>query len=138
MKSNPKYSALYFTPNQTLFLCQSPLWVELFLFRRYSGTGEIWKNWPQIHQRMCSDTQKVIQSFQHHVSHWMGSIKFQDYLGGWFILVSVYLRYQANLEKLSLNALIFLKLSIVTILTYPALNLLSRMGYISSFGQTIQ
>ena len=63
MKSNPKYSALYFTPIETLLYCQGPLWAELYLFHRYLGIGEIWINWPQNTKRMCSDTQKVTQSF---------------------------------------------------------------------------
>ena len=69
MKSNPESSAPYFTTNETSLWSQGPLWVELYLFPRYSGVGAIWENWAQILQIMSRDTQKVIESFQHHISH---------------------------------------------------------------------
>ena len=45
------------------------LWVELYLFHRYSGIGAIWGNWARIPQIMCKDTRKVIQNLQLFVSH---------------------------------------------------------------------
>ena len=77
MKSNAKSSASYFTSNETLLYSISyqirpyPLWVELYLFHRYSGIGAMWGNWPQIPQCMCWDTWKAIQSLQLLVSRQM-------------------------------------------------------------------
>ena len=56
MKSNPKSLAFYFTSNETLLQCQGPLWVELYLFSRYSGIGAIWGSWARIPQIMHRDT----------------------------------------------------------------------------------
>ena len=72
-KSNPKSSAPYFLSNKTLLSSPGSLWVELYLFNRYSGTGTIWGNWAWIPQIMCRDTWKVIQSLQLLVSHQMRS-----------------------------------------------------------------
>ena len=71
MKSNPKSSAPCFTSNETLLQCQDPLWVELYLFHRYSGVEAIWGNWARIPQIICKDTGKVIQSLQLLVLHEM-------------------------------------------------------------------
>ena len=46
--------------------------------------------------------------------------------------------YYGNLGKLSPSTLTFLKLSHFIILSYGALNFLSRMGSIKSFGQVVQ
>ena len=51
------------------FSSHCPLWVELYLFYRYSGIGEIWGNWTQILKITCRDTWKVIQSLQLFISH---------------------------------------------------------------------
>ena len=64
MKSHPKFSAPCFTSNETFLKCESSLWVELYLFHRYSGIGGILGNWAQILQMMHRDARKVIQSFQ--------------------------------------------------------------------------
>ena len=48
------------------------------------------------------------------------------------------MRYHGNLGKLGPNTLIFLKLSNFIIVSYGALNFLSRMGSINSFGQVVQ
>ena len=56
MKSNSKSSDPYFTSNETLLQCQGPLWVELYLFHRYSGIGAIWGNLARIPQIMHRDT----------------------------------------------------------------------------------
>ena len=72
-ESNPKFSGSYFTSNETLLQCQGPLWVDLYLFNSYSGIRAIWENWVQIPQIMCRDTIKVMQSFLHHILHWMRS-----------------------------------------------------------------
>ena len=56
MKSNPKSLAPCFTSNETLLQCQDPLWVELYLFHRYSGVGAIQGNWVRIPQITCRDT----------------------------------------------------------------------------------
>ena len=48
MKSNPKSSASYLTPNETLLQCKGPLCIELYLFYGYSGIGELWASWLQI------------------------------------------------------------------------------------------
>ena len=53
------------------FSSHCPLWVELYLFHRYSGIGEIWGNWTQILKITCRDTWKVIQSLQLFISHQM-------------------------------------------------------------------
>ena len=42
------------------------------------------------------------------------------------------------MENLGPSSLVFLKLSNVIILTYGALNVPSRMGFINSFGQVVQ
>ena len=56
----------------TLVSRPSKGWVIL-VFCRYLGIREIWVNWAQISQIMCRDKRKVIQSFQHYISHWMRS-----------------------------------------------------------------
>ena len=48
------------------------------------------------------------------------------------------MRYYGNLGKLGPSTLIFLKLSNFIILNSGALNFLSRMGSINSFGQVVQ
>ena len=47
------------------------MWVQLYLFLRYSGIGAIWRNWVWIPQIMCRNTWKVIQSLHPLVSHQM-------------------------------------------------------------------
>ena len=39
LQSIPKCLAPCFEPNETLLQCQGPVWVELYLFYRYSGIG---------------------------------------------------------------------------------------------------
>ena len=39
IERNPKCSAPYFTSSETLLKCPDPLWVELYLFHRYSCIG---------------------------------------------------------------------------------------------------
>ena len=71
MKSNPKCSSACFTSNEALLSCQGPLWVELYLFHRYSSNGAVFRNWTWISQITCRDTWKVIQSFQILILHQM-------------------------------------------------------------------
>ena len=73
MKSNPKTSAPHLTSNEVLLLCQSHLRVQLYLSYGYLSIREISGNWVRIPQIMSTDTQNVVESFQHHISHWMSS-----------------------------------------------------------------
>ena len=54
-KRNLKSSTPYFTSNETLCQCLSPLWGELYLFHRYSGIGAIWGNLRRI-PKSCTET----------------------------------------------------------------------------------
>ena len=47
IEQNPKCSAPYFTSSETLLKCQDPLWVELYLFHRYSCIGAFQENGPK-------------------------------------------------------------------------------------------
>ena len=68
-KRNSKSSTPYFTSNETLCQWLRSLWVELYLFHRYSGIGAIWGNLAQIHQIMPRDTGKVNQGLPLHIPH---------------------------------------------------------------------
>ena len=98
----------------------------------------IWGNRPQIPQIMCRDTQKVIQSFQLYVSHWMRS-----YSGAKAIWGSSYTCFRVFgvlgvLWETGPQCPNSQKLTYFIILTYGVSNFLSRMGSIKSFGQAVQ
>ena len=112
--------------------------VELYLFYRYLGIRAIWGNWPQILQVMCRDTQKLIQSFQHYISHWLRSYSSAKAIWGSSYICFRVFGVLGELWKLSPSALIFQNLSNFVIFTYGVLNFLSRMGSINSSGQAVQ
>ena len=138
-KSNPKSSAPLFHIKslcyKSLRSCQGYLRVQLYLFCGYSGIRTIWGN----RAKSCTGTRKKLSrvfSFTLHIN-W-GLTKLSRWSEGWVIPVSGYLGFYGNFRKLGRSALIFLELYNLIILTYRALNLLSRMGPISSFGQVAQ
>ena len=98
----------------------------------------IWGNWAQLPQIMCSDTQKVIQSFQHYISHWMRS--YSSAKGIWELSYTCFRVFGVlrELWETGPSALIFLILSNFIILNYGVLNFLSRMGSINSSGHAVQ
>ena len=85
-----------------------------------------------IPQIMSRDTQKVIQSFQYHISHWMRSYSSAKAIWGlsytYFSLFGVLGQFVETLP----SAVIVQKFSNFIVLTYGALNLLSRMGSIKN------
>ena len=81
------------------------LWVGLYLFHRYLGIWAIWGNCAEIHQIMCRDTWKVIQSLQLLVSHQVRLYSVSGPSVGRAIPVSQVLGYWSNLAKLGLNTL---------------------------------
>ena len=68
MKNNPKSSAPRFTSNQLLLQCIGPLRVGLYLYYRYLDIRKFGETGPKYF-KPCVETHKVIQSFQHYVSH---------------------------------------------------------------------
>ena len=71
MKDNSKSSAPCSTSNETLLKCQGPLWVELYLFLRYSDIEAFLRKWAQILQITCRNTWKGIQNLQILMLHQM-------------------------------------------------------------------
>ena len=109
-------------------------------FTCFTGTqvlGQFGETWPE-YPKSCVETQKVIQSFQCYISHWMRSYSSAKPI--WELSYTCFRGFGAlgELWEIGPSALIFLKLSNFIILTYGVLNFLSRMGSINSFGQAVQ
>ena len=106
LKINPKSLVLCFTPDETLLQCHCLLWVQLYLFLRYSGIGAIWGSWARIPQIMCQDTCKGIQSLQLLVSNQMRPYCSAILLSGLsYTCFTGTCRYWGSLGKLGLNTL---------------------------------
>ena len=84
------------------------------------------------------DAQKVIQSFQHYVSHGMRSYSSAKAIWGSSYTCFRVFGVLGELWETGLQCPNFSKLSNFVILTYGVLNFLSRMGSINSFGQAVQ
>ena len=92
---------------------------------------------PQIPPIMSRNTQKVIPSFQHHISHWMRSYSDVNAIWGFSYCFRVF-EVLGQFGETESSAIIFLKLLNFIILSNGALNFLSRMGSINSFSQAVQ
>ena len=94
--------------------------------------GQFWGNWTQIPQIMSRDTHKVIQGFLRYISHWLMS--YRGVKAIWWLSYNCFRLFGvlAHFQETGSQCPNFI------ILTYGALNLLSRMGSVSSFSQAVQ
>ena len=88
--------------------------------------------------KSCVETHKVIQSFQHFVSHWMRSYSSAKAIWESSYTCSRLFGILRQLWETGPSALNFQKLPNFVILAYGVLNFLSRMGSINSLGEAVQ
>ena len=109
MKSNAKSSASYFTSNETLLYSIShqirpyPLWVELYLFHRYSGIGQCGETDPK-YPNACAGIhgkQSKVFSSLFHIRWDLTLVSLPS--EGWAVPISQVLGYWGNSGKLGQN-----------------------------------
>ena len=111
--------------------------LTLYLHYRYLGIRTICGNWIQIPPIMSRNIRSNSEFSASHSTFNEILLKCQCNLGVELYFFRVF-RVLGQFREIRPQCLIFLKLSSFIILTNRALNFLSRMGSINSFGQTVQ